>query len=410
MAGIAHTSGTLYWATIRNLLNQYGGAVVDSDAASAYDSRAKINPFARWKPVKYSLMFRQDIDSSLSHYVARWWGANDGRCGVKLDDIIFTSTSSLSGVADATTLWMHDYPTGGSADRFNPQDFRGYDPEASIIEAFNNPIGDDDILINIDTGGNMVYVTFGENDATSPSLDYMDILYQVGGALAESNLSILYLGLVAISSDGKYHGVVSLPYTMMELNDRNDLDDGVYYAMDDHYAGIGVSGYLFKYLGEYKVYPVLFANKQTVQNAEGAISCGEYIPLPIAPITVNVINPNSLYDVTINSVSLSGNTLSINYTFANKSSSAFAWGASSNTPELRVVGYTDIAENKTLYPYTGSAFSSAHSVAAGASGTFTDTVNILTPTDDSGTRYKYLSVDLQWPSVAVSASKGDIAI
>lgn len=294
MAGIAHTSGTLYWHTIRDLLNQYGAKVVDSDAASAYDARGNINCQARWKPVMYREMFRQDIDSSLAHYVPRWWGANDGRCGIKLGDIIFTSTASLSGVADAATLWKHDYPTGGSADRFNPQDFRGYDPEAKIIDSFYNPIGDD-ITIGIETGGNMVSVKFGENDVDSPSLDYMDILYELGGALAESNLSILYLGLIAIRSDGKYHGVVSLPYTMKQLNSLNDLDDGVYYAMDDHYAGISVSGNLFKMPGEYKVYPVLLANKKDAQNAEGAIACGGYIPLPVVPITLNAVTLSSYF-------------------------------------------------------------------------------------------------------------------
>ena len=294
MAGIAHTSGTLYWHTIRDLLNQYGAKVVDSDAASAYDSRGNINCQARWKPVKYREMFRQDIDSSLPHYIPRWWGANDGRCGIKLDDIIYTSTASLSGVSDAATLWKHDYPTGGSTDRFNPQDFRGYDPEAKIIDSFYNPIGED-IIIGVESGGNMVSVKFGQHGVDSPSLDYMDILYKLGGAVAESNLSILYLGLIAIRSDGKYHGVVSLPYTMKQLNSLNDLDDGVYYAMDDHYAGISVSGNLFKMTGEYRVYPVLFALSQDARSAEGAISCGEYVPLPVKPITVNAVTLSSYF-------------------------------------------------------------------------------------------------------------------
>ncbi|MBR3792335.1 MAG: hypothetical protein IKK27_00115, partial [Alistipes sp.] len=83
MATISRT-GTLYWHTIRNLLNENGGSVVDSDVASAFDSRAKINPFARWKPVRYREMFRQDVSSSLPNYVPKWWVANNNRCGIEV--------------------------------------------------------------------------------------------------------------------------------------------------------------------------------------------------------------------------------------------------------------------------------------------------------------------------------------
>ncbi len=368
MAGISHTSGTLYWHTIRDLLNQYGAKVVDSDAASAYDSRGAINCQARWKPVKYREMFRQDISSSLPHYVTRWWGANDGRCGIKLDDIIFTSTSSLSGVADASKLWKHDYPTGGSTDRFNPQDFRGYDPEAKIIDSFYNPIGDDDIILGVETGGNMVSVKFGENGATSPSLDYMDILYEVGGALSDSNMSILYLGLIAIRSDGRYHGVVSLPYTMKQLNNLNDLDDGVYYAMDDHYAGISVSGNLFKMAGEYRVYPVLFALQQTAKSAEGAISCGEYVPLPVKPITVNAVTLSSYFYMSDLAAKRNTSTTNITVTFKLQNSGAAitTGGASPYFFKVRWFAYTG---NPSDYPnptYSETQITQQIAIANGA--------------------------------------------
>lgn len=323
MAGISHTTGTLYWHTIRDLLNDYGGSVVNSDAASAFDSRAKINPFARWKPVKYSQMFRQDISSSLANYVKSWWKANDGKCGIKLANIIYTSTSSLKGMTNPTALWIHDYPSGGTSEVFNPQDFRGYDPEASIMSSVDRfPAGDDDIIAGVENYLGNITVVFGDNEGTS-SLDYTDIW-----RITATSLSSMYLGLVAISDNGYYHGVISLPYTMAGLNSATNDE---YYAQDDHYGIIPLDGRLFNSAGTYKLYPVLFVNKQTVQNSYGAISCGEYIPLPTDPISVNVVNPNSVFSMSNLTAYINSNgNVTVSFKISN-SGNAVATGGTGST-------------------------------------------------------------------------------
>ena len=40
---------------------------------------------------------------------------------------------------------------------------------------------------------------------------------------------------------------------------------------------------------------MLFALSQDARSAEGAISCGEYVPLPVKPITVNAVTLSSYF-------------------------------------------------------------------------------------------------------------------
>lgn len=357
MAGIAHTSGTLYWATIRNLLNQYGGAVVDSDAASAYDSRAKINPFARWKPVKYPDMFRQDIDSSLSHYVDGWWRAKidgdtykSGRCGVNFP--IYSATSFLLDVTDATSLWTHDYPTGGESEAFNPQDFRGYNPEArNIVASVSvNPAGD----VSMNTNGyfSNCSVGFALNEGTD-ALDYTEIGYR---ASYDKYLDDFYFGVVAIKTSGtRYHGVVSLPYTMAELN---DVTEDEYKSQYDHSAYVNLNGGVFSVVGEYDVYPVLFESAQSAKAQSSSISC-TYIPLPVAPIRVNVVNiespvkaqPISVVESSNSGTYAVGLTVTVKVVNSSASPISFSTSANGNYLEVGIARSYNYAEGGGEYNY-----------------------------------------------------------
>lgn len=348
MATISRT-GTLNCHTIRNLLNENGGSVVDSDVASAFDSRAKINPFARWKPVRYREMFRQDVSSSLPNYVPMWWVANNNRCGIEVP--VYSSTSSLSGVTNPKSLWGHQYPRGGETEVYNPQDFRGYDTNANIMDSVNRYPGNDDLVMGVTVSMNLVGVRFGKHSATSSSLDYSDIWY-----ITATSLNTMYLGLIAISTDGKYHGLTALPYTMIGLN---NVYEDVYYSYDDHYACVPIDGAMFMMAREYRLYPVLFYNEQPkTKSSEGAISCGDYIPLPVAPITVNVVTASTIFTLSNLSASAGSNGTTVSFTVNNSGSSLLTGGSGTNasTSYFEIVyfkysGYPSDYPDKTYTTY-----------------------------------------------------------
>lgn len=389
-------TGVVTWDDIRDTLNANGGSVVNTDTASAFDSRGNIDPFARWKPVKWADILRQDISSSLSNYVSGWWHATNGNCGVKIP--IYTTTSSLKGVTDPASLWSHDYPSGGTSEPYNHWDFRGYNPNARIVSgATVNPTGD----VFISTSGNQsnCAISFLENIGTD-ALDYTEIQTQSG----KKNLNSFYFGVVVVKTSGTIYGVVSLPYTMTQLNSQSS---GEYKAQDDHYAFVNLNGGIFSLVGEYDLYPVLFYDSQTARNQSSAISISNgYIPLPVEPIRINVVSPSMYFSASITSVSLSGNNLTINYKVTS-TSGQLVFGPTNNTPTLEVRAYTDIAESKEVFPHSGNTFGDYiknYTVPSGGSINCSDTVNILSPTG-----YKYLSVSILWPQ-NFSAVKMDIEI
>lgn len=382
---------SVVWNTLRDLLNKYGGKVVNTDTASAYDARGNVNFEARYKPVKWGDPLRQDSST--------WWHATNGNCGVNVP--ILTSTSQLNGVTNPKSLWSHDYPSGSATEAFFSGDYRGYNPNARMVSGASvNPSGD--VFISNIGGRSVCAISFLENLGTD-ALDYTEVQTQSG----KMNLDDWYFGVIAIKTSGTTYGAVSLPYTMAGLN---SVSADEYYAQDDHYAYVPLNGSdtsIFHLVGEYDIYPVLFYNKQDATNATSAITFANgYIPLPVEPIRINVVSPASYYSAEITSVSLSGNTLKINYTVSS-SYGQLVFGPDTNTPTLEVRAYTDIAEGKEVFPYDGNTFGDFikdYTVPSGGSYNCSDEVNILSPTG-----YKYLSVSIRWPQGFV-ATKMDIEL
>lgn len=374
-----------------------------SGSIPLFQTSANLNPFARWKPVPYNVDFCQDHSPSGMDYLSGWWRGyisgdtyNSGRCGVYFPT--YTKASSMKGVTDS--LWRHNPPTGSPSQPFRLGDFAGYNPSAkSIISSTSvNPTGD--VFISTTGHRSNAMVIFNDNLSTD-ALDYTEIGYRSSN---QQWLNDFYFGVIVIKTSGTTYGVVSLPYTMRELNNQT-ADE--YHSQDDHRAFVQINGALFNTVGEYDLYPVLFLNKQTMQGGTMDISCGTYIPLPVKPTRVNVISPSSLYNAEITSVTLSGNTLTVKYTVSAVSGSSLTFGPTNNTPTLEVRAYTDIAEGKEIFPYSGNTFAQYvgnYTVPSGGSVNCSDVVNVL-----SASGYKYISVSIRWPQ-NFGASKMDIAI
>lgn len=380
---------SVLWNDVRDTLNAHGGSVVNTDTSSAFDERGNVNYTARYKPTKYS---EERRESNLGN----WWYANNSNCGVLID--MKTKLSELKGVTDASSFWSHDYPTGGTEEPFHFGDFRNYNPNAEMVA--DTYVSSKEVFFNEYGVSSVCAMPFREN-LGSNALDYTEIKLASG---IESTLSSWYFGVIAIGTSGTRYGMVSLPYSMDELNSRTD---DVYYAQNDHYAFVNLNGGIFPYTGEYDLYPVLFGNAHNANayTADVTLANG-YIPLPVKPTRVTVITASSLYSAEITSVSLSGTTLTINYKVSS-SSGQMIFGPTNNTPTLTVRAYTDIAEGVEVFPYDGNTFASYvgnYTVPAGGSVNCSDQVTILSPS-----AYRYISVDIRWPQ-NFAAIKMDIEI
>lgn len=272
---------------VRNTLNANGGNT-DDQWSNLCGAAGKANWRARYKPVPYNVNICQDHDPSGANYLAGWWKAfisgdsyKSGRCGVNFPT--YTSTASLVGVGNPSTLWVHDYPTGGTAQPYRITDFAGYNPKARHIigECRVTP----DNTVNKNKAGYSSLLMLGfYNNLNTDALDYTEIGYRSQYQLWLNNF---YLGVIAIRSTGTWHSVYSMPYTMAELD---GIEEDEYYAQNDHFGLVSLNEGMFSMLGEYTLYPVLFQDKQAAQYANAVIKSGNYIPLPVEPIVIEVVD------------------------------------------------------------------------------------------------------------------------
>ena len=266
------------WDEYRDAQNAIGGSVTN-ELKRGYDEGAKINYRSRFKPVPWP----EDFPSS-----EYWWRAKiegdpyaTGRCGV--DFPTYTSTADLVGNTDMRPLWKHKFPTGGTAQPYRTDDLIGYDTNARDFINYVSVNPDGDVAYGDSGMQSNCMVIFNENHDTT-ALDYSEIRFRDN----QEYLNDFYYGVIAISEGGYSHGCVSLPYTLRVLNDTTEGD---YYAQDDHRAYVILNTGVFNAVGEWDIYPVLFQNPQEATAVTNeTISCGNYIPLPVKPIRVNVVN------------------------------------------------------------------------------------------------------------------------
>ena len=139
----------------------------------------------------------------------------------------------------------------------------------------------------------------------------------------------------------------------------NNVYEDVYYSYDDHYACVPIDGAMFKAAKEYRLYPVLFYNKQSeTKSSEGAISCGDYIPLPVAPITVNVVTASTIFTLSNLSASAGSNGTTVSFTVENTGSSLLTGGSETNASTsyfeivyFKYTGYPSDYPDKTYTTY-----------------------------------------------------------
>ena len=150
--------------SIGSVLNEAGGSVNINQPLTFFTESAKINKWAKYKPVPLKANFAQDFDSSASDYDADWGTGDIGvSCGLKIP----FNSSAASGVPSnriqylgylaymvkqgSTSVPNYTYvlPTGGEDQPFRIGDYRGYNTNAE--QPLQQPLTDLIIYVSMVT-------------------------------------------------------------------------------------------------------------------------------------------------------------------------------------------------------------------------------------------------------------------
>lgn len=113
---------------IGNVLNDAGGSVNINQPLTFFTESAKINKWAKYKPVPLKANFAQNFNSSAPDYDADWWKGDDGNCGLRVDKLSGEGTYRES--VSESAKYKYILPTGGEYAPYRLSDFIRYNTEA----------------------------------------------------------------------------------------------------------------------------------------------------------------------------------------------------------------------------------------------------------------------------------------
>lgn len=245
-------------------LNDNGGTV-DFEKESWYKKSANTNMWSRFKPVPHSKL---QIDGE-----SRWKG-EDGKCGLTIPT--YSSLTTLrTALANGTAMWSYKPLAENPALPLRMGDFRGYNPKA------RNPIGelfDEYVLMSNGVGYEFdiqVDVLVGSGSEES---EHNLILGDI--SVDGTNLTDMYLGIYMIPSSGS-------GYIFGTSDSKIGTSDSISMVMQGSSAT----------KGEYTAYMFLATTPQV-----GSEAPGTFISLNKEGKKVNIILPESLYQIEVNGV------------------------------------------------------------------------------------------------------------
>lgn len=350
--------------TSEHLLTQMGYDYSDSTkyvASTLFTSGYGVR-WAKYKPVKHSVEHHAHTNTDSKY--PDWWKA-DGYCGLKFPK--YSSTGDIINVSNPDTLWTIDRPVLGT-NPFRFGDFAGYangvgnKDYADPIITFRAPT-----ITKVASGSaGQVFVTFSK-DAES-----LDIIQDMNG------FKNMFLGLILKSGNFVSYFTMDRIVSASSWNDDTTFKyytDGAYFELPAGALGSSKS---------YTAYLCLFDSMKTdpeTNNDSGGSLTVSYIPMPTAPITIDVKDVSEFYTITGNSLRVSGTSLIANVTIKNDSSLDLVLGYSTSMVDgqfyLRyVLNQEEVGILRDEYDTT------SRTVKAKSSSTFDITVYNSYKTDD----------------------------
>ncbi|MEE0968273.1 MAG: hypothetical protein U0M06_02730 [Clostridia bacterium] len=319
MAVIGTSNVTM--SAIRDALNAAGGSV-NNNLVSFFSANAKINHWAKYKPVRYEGDFPSRDE---------YWKAYDGNCGfTPLQLTSYTQIpSKMDGVMNG---WVYNLPTGGSKYPFRLGDFRGYDTNAyPMVRNLNVPA---------QASNQFTSASFRVDATVSPS----------GGSsitLADLSLGNYYAGVLVVNSSG----------TIKKVAIGNSVSGGSFV--------VDVPCYDLS-AGTYTCYPFLSANK-TVGSAGD-----KFYTLPNVQAK-NITIVTSMFSIAILATRATNGSRAVNYTISiTNGSTAVTW--TNNTYKLRFFG-KEFSDPTLVGEKNDKLTTSPINVAANTTTTITGTIS-----------------------------------
>ncbi len=162
---------------IGQVLNEAGGSVDVNKPLTFFTKEAKIDMWAKYKPVPREEVTCQDFDDTKPDFIPGWWRGKDNNCGISIPSITLDMLGNHPPV--------YEIPQGNSASPFRLGDFRNYKSDAEGISV--NISGD----IYYNTGSQHVVLLIPIDDGYTITLDDLFV-----------NETDLYFGIQLISASG----------------------------------------------------------------------------------------------------------------------------------------------------------------------------------------------------------------
>lgn len=322
MAVIGITDVTM--SSIRDILNAAGGSV-NNDLVSFFSANAKINHWAKYKPVRYE----GDFPSRDTY-----WKAYDGNCG--FTPLQLTSYTQIPSKMDgAMNGWIYNLPTGGSKYPYRLGDFRGYDTNANpMVYSLNVPA---------QASNQFTSATFRVDAIVSPS----------GGTsvtLADLSLGNYYAGVLVVNGSG----------TIKKVAIGDSVSGGSFIVNVPCYDLTA---------GTYTCYPFISANKTVGSTGD------KFYTLPnVQAKTITIVTSN--FSIAILATRATNGSKTVNYTISiTNGSSAVTW--TNNAYKLRFFG-----NDFSLAQQSGEKFGSLSNINVAANTTTTVTGSITDISND----------------------------
>lgn len=182
---------------IRDTLNHHGGSC-DNNLTTFFASSAKINPFAKYKPVQYPWDFQTDN--------REWWKSINMDCQVSLN--LVTTLSAIKTLYDnGANQWTFKYWTATPTHPYRLGDFRGYNPSAkSCIDMLSY---DSTAQVTSSVGTN-VWLTIHYREQNNNELSFADIPWNLGGGTLDS----FYPGIVFYTTANSTLKIITMSSTV----------------------------------------------------------------------------------------------------------------------------------------------------------------------------------------------------
>lgn len=251
MAVIPSTSVDLT-TEVGQVLNDAGGSVNINQPSTYFTEDAKINKWAKYKPVAHTDLFRAEGE----------YNTSDGKAGLTINYVLLSDSgtytqNAIRALYNDSSNWAYTLPTGGASSPFRLGDFRGYQANSYPLAQGYYTKGQ---INEVPTGTGVFsypYSCYLPNDsadsdgdgapfALANNLQFSDITMYIEGAYFNLGDGYLCCFVVKQANDPIVNGFNYFDISSLRVCNETLANGGNYIAIYDFVTGVdssATSGY-----------------------------------------------------------------------------------------------------------------------------------------------------------------------